>query len=50
MKDFKRLHRSNWPAPDKHPSFLEMVGIAAIAVGSVYGLGYYALVQATGGF
>ena len=48
--DFRNMHPSNKPAVVKQPSFLEYVGAVAIYCAMAYGIMYFALVQATGGF
>lgn len=48
MQDYKYLREPVQKDSGSRPTFLEMVGFAAIVVGVTYGLGYYALVQAFG--
>lgn len=51
MKDFKRMHKSNWPThDDSHPSIWESIagGMLIGVLGTALLL--FAFIQATGGF
>lgn len=49
MRDFKSRHKSNWPVRDRQPTILEYIGGGFLLCAMMYGLLWYALVQATGG-
>jgi len=49
MQDFKKMHKSNWPEPERDTTLLEYIGGAFLIVASFYGIFWLWLIQSTGG-